>query len=46
MPGLSNPFVFLRTFSSAERARGRPAPFSAKSVALLDSLELEFVVRR
>jgi hypothetical protein len=44
-PGLANPFAFIRTFAAAERSRGRPAPFSPKSVALLDSLEKVYVTK-
>jgi hypothetical protein len=42
-PGVANPFALLRTYSAAEVKHGRPAPFSAKAVGVLDAVERKYL---
>ena len=42
LPGTRDPAAFLRTFASAERARGRRDPFSPASWREIDSLESRY----
>jgi len=41
-PGVRDPAAFFRTYAAAERAHGRPSPFSPKSWRVIDSLEANY----
>jgi hypothetical protein len=41
-PGVRDPAAFLRTYAAAERAHGRPAPFSVKTWRVLDALDAKY----
>lgn len=41
-PGARDPAAFLRTYAAAERAHGRPAPFSTKTWSVIDSLDVKY----
>ena len=41
-PGVRDPAAFLRTYAAAERAQGRPEPFSAKSWRVIDALDTKY----
>ncbi len=43
MPGVYNPFAFLRTYASAEAKHGRPPPFSPRAIAVLDAMERRYI---
>jgi hypothetical protein len=45
LPGLFNPFAFLRAFSSAEIRRGNPPAFSRKSLEVLADMESRYIAR-
>jgi hypothetical protein len=42
MPGLENPFVFIKAYATAEQRRGNPAPFSPRAIAVLNALEMKY----
>lgn len=42
-PAIGNPFAFLRLFREAEAKQGRTPPFSAVTIAWLDSLEKRYI---
>jgi hypothetical protein len=43
LPGLTNPFAFLRAFSSAEVRRGRPPTWSRQSLDVIADMERRYV---
>jgi len=41
-PGVRDPAAFLRTYAAAERAHGRPAPFSEKTWQVIEALDAKY----
>jgi len=41
-PGIRDPAAFFRTYAAAERAHGRPAPFSEKTWRVIDALDAKY----
>jgi len=41
-PGVRDPAAFLRTYAAAERAHGRPGPFSEKTWRVIDTLDAKY----
>jgi hypothetical protein len=45
LPGLYNPFAFLRAFSAAEVKRGKPAAWSPSALEMLADMERRYIAR-
>jgi hypothetical protein len=45
LPGLYNPFAFLRAFSSAQVKRGKPAAWSPRAMELIADMERRYIAR-
>jgi hypothetical protein len=43
LPGVSNPFAFVRAYAAAEVKRGNPPPFSPKAVEMLGLMEQRYI---